>query len=169
MQESILVSGTSSHMHCVWMCNEIKGLYDKIITIYSTKLYWEKYHCLLLALLQSTVCIVKSVQFYKSSSKAAIHAVSTHHVRTDVILFCCHCGKMPSNKQRPSYQIPYLYTPHKMPLKQLHSNITYVTTAVIQTGTQWWQQAQNTPLSICEVQSVLSYNLCFTYCVIHVP
>jgi len=38
MQESILVSGTSSHMYCVWMCNEIKGSYDKIIiTIRSTK------------------------------------------------------------------------------------------------------------------------------------
>ena len=166
MQESILVSGTSSHMHCVWMCNEIKGSYDNIIiTIRTTKnitvCCW---HCC-----SRLSVMLRVYQFYKSSSKAAIHAVSIHHVRTDVILFCCHCGKMPSNKQHPSYQIPYLYTPHKMPLKQLHSNITYVTTAVIQTGTQWWQQAQNTPLSICEVQSVLSYNLCFTYCVIHVP
>ena len=166
MQESILVSGTSSHMHCVWMCNEIKGSYDNIIiTIRTTKnitvCCW---HCC-----SRLSVMLRVYQFYKSSSKAAIHAVSIHHVRTDVILFCCHCGKMPSNKQRPSYQIPYLYTPHKMPLKQLHSNITHVTTAVIQTGTQWWQQAQNTPLSICEVQSVLSYNLCFTYCVIHVP
>jgi len=25
------VSGTASHARCVWMCNEIEGLYDKII------------------------------------------------------------------------------------------------------------------------------------------
>jgi len=27
------VSGTASHARCVWMCNEIKGSYDKIIII----------------------------------------------------------------------------------------------------------------------------------------
>jgi len=27
------VSGTASHAHCVWTCNEIEGSYNKIITI----------------------------------------------------------------------------------------------------------------------------------------
>ena len=25
------ISGTTSHVHCVWLCNKIKGLYDKIM------------------------------------------------------------------------------------------------------------------------------------------
>ena len=37
------VSGTASHAHCIWTCNEIEGSYDKIInTIVATKLYWKK-------------------------------------------------------------------------------------------------------------------------------
>ena len=33
------------HVRCVWMCNEIEGLYDKIIiTVVPIKLYRKKYH-----------------------------------------------------------------------------------------------------------------------------
>ena len=42
-QES--VSGTSSHMCCFWMCNEIECSYDKIIiTILRIKRYQKKYY-----------------------------------------------------------------------------------------------------------------------------
>ena len=42
------VSGTASHAHCVWTCNEIEGSHDKIIiTIVATKLYREKYPSLI--------------------------------------------------------------------------------------------------------------------------
>ena len=42
------VSGTASHAHCVWTCNEIESAYDKIIiTIVATKLYREKYPSLI--------------------------------------------------------------------------------------------------------------------------
>ena len=46
------VSGTASHAQCVWTCNEIRGLYDKIDHYHhTTKLYWKKnivcciWHC----------------------------------------------------------------------------------------------------------------------------
>ena len=35
------VSGTTNHLHCIWMCNEIEGSY-----YHSTKLYRKKYHSL---------------------------------------------------------------------------------------------------------------------------
>ena len=42
-RESIL--STTSHVHCIWTCNEIEGSYGKIIiTMRSTKLYRKKYH-----------------------------------------------------------------------------------------------------------------------------
>ena len=52
MRES--VSGTTSHMHCVWTCNEIEGSYDKVSYHHSSKLYRKKNitHLLPLVLLQ---------------------------------------------------------------------------------------------------------------------
>ena len=39
-RESIL--GTTSHVHCVWQCNEIEGSYDKITIVPSYN--GKKYH-----------------------------------------------------------------------------------------------------------------------------
>ena len=68
---SVLVSGTASHTHYVWACNEIKGSYDKIIiTIvpsYTGKISWVCcrlycYKCTALfplLVLSATQCLVK--------------------------------------------------------------------------------------------------------------
>ena len=42
MRESI--SGTTSHVRCVWTCNEIEGSYDKIIITIVPSYTGKKYH-----------------------------------------------------------------------------------------------------------------------------
>ena len=38
------ISGTASHAYYVWKCNEIEGLYDKIIITTVPNNNWKQYH-----------------------------------------------------------------------------------------------------------------------------
>ena len=127
MQE--LVSGTTSHVHCIWTCNEIKGSYDKSLSPWyqatcipeQISLVCCRWHCYLCCTLVTIQTATNSWYFPAGTNIISIgHKLPLGHV---------HCNLPYTFLPRTLFPFPGLNTSAE--IAQFHNPVPVTVSSVV--------------------------------------
>ena len=111
------VSSNASHVHCVWACNEIKGLYDKIIiTIIPRYTRNHSFVAIGLITIQTTLVIFSGIALWG--------IFNTISLLPSVLLQVC--STIQKQVIHIPVQLPTMVLSHK-PLISMHTQMQHVT------------------------------------------